>query len=42
MKETIGNIGDESLFIWENAINNKTTNTNWTENLKSKVQFTCK
>lgn len=34
MKETIGNIGGENLFIWENAINNKTTNTKWQTGLK--------
>lgn len=34
MKEPIGNIGDENLFIWENAINNKTTHTKWQIGLK--------
>lgn len=38
MKETVGNIGDEQLFIGDNKMNNKTTQmTNWTKNLKSKV-----
>lgn len=34
MTETIRNIGDENLFIWENAINYKTTHTKWQIGLK--------